>query len=143
MSNWGGPQLSGSDRRTAPDGRGPPCFRAGVTLRDGYAVSGGLLQSEGWWTLAPNGCQKVMNRSQTVDYTTGYLYAEASNGGKPVVDGDQNLCVQSKAFTIRRHQNCEGRKFRTVQSRQVAINLNKNHTTNITGPSKPGTVKYD
>jgi len=109
----------------------------------GYAVSGGHLQSEGWWSLAPNGCETVINRSKTVDYTTGYLYAKTSKGGRPVINGDQSLCVQNKAFTIRRHQNCEGRNFRTVQSRQVAINLNKNFTTNIRGASKPGTTNYD
>lgn len=115
-----------------------------VQVAVGYAVSGGHLQSEGWWTLAPhNGCQKVLSRSETVDFTTGYLYAKTSNGGSPVVNGDQSLCVQSRPFTIRRHQNCEGRNFRTVQARQLSINLNKNFTTNITGAAKPGTVIFD
>ena len=40
----------------------------------------------------------------------------------------------------RRNQNCEGQNFKTVQSRQLAINLNRNFTTNITGPSK---TKFD
>jgi uncharacterized membrane protein len=111
-----------------------------VKIVVGYAVAGGHLQSEGWWTVAPNGCQKVLSRNQTVDYTTGYLYA--SKKGKPVVDGDQDLCVDDEAFTIRRHQNCEGRNFRTVQSRQISVNLNKNFTTTITGPSRSQT-KFD
>ena len=115
-----------------------------VTVAVGYEVNGGHLQSKGWWTLAPhNGCEQVLSRSETVVYKTAYLYAKTSNGSNPVVTGDQDLCVQSKAFTIRRHQNCEGRNFRTVQARQISINLNKNHTTNITEAAKPGTVKFD
>jgi uncharacterized membrane protein len=115
-----------------------------VDVTVGYAVSGGHLQSEGWWTLAPRGgCARVLSRSQTVDYTSGYLYAERK-GGNRVVTGDQSLCVQNKPFTIRRHQNCEGRNFRTVQARQISINLNKNFTTNITTAApKPGGVKFD
>ena len=112
-----------------------------VRIVIGYAVSGGLLKSEGWWTLAPNGCQKVLNRSETVDYTTGYLYA--TKAGKPFINGDQGLCVDDKPFTIRRHQNCEGRNFRTVQSKQVSIDLNKNYTTNLTGSPRPGTSNFD
>jgi hypothetical protein len=48
-----------------------------------------------------------------------------------------------KPFTIRRHQNCEGRNFRTVQSKQVSIDLNKNYTTNLTGSLRPGTSNFD
>jgi uncharacterized membrane protein len=108
-----------------------------IDVAIGYAVTGGLLQSEGWWTLAPSGCARVLNQGDTVDLTTGYLYARTANGGRPVVEGDLNICVNNRPFTIRRNQNCEGRNFKTVQSRQVGINLNRNFTTNVTGPSQP------
>ena len=114
-----------------------------VNVAIGYAVSGGHLQSQGWWVLEPNGCTNVLSRSKTDDTTTGYLYAYTSNGN-PVINGNQSLCVQSnKGFTIRRHQNCEGRNFRTVQARQISIDLNKNWTTYIRAGAKPGTTKYD
>jgi uncharacterized membrane protein len=117
-----------------------------VEIAVGYAVSGGALQSEGWWTLAPNGCQKVMSRSEAADYTRGYLYAKAASSGRSVVAGDQDLCVKNSAFTIRGHRNCEGRNYRTVRSREIAINLNKNFTTSITGSgsgSASGATKFD
>jgi uncharacterized membrane protein len=107
----------------------------------GYAVPNGLLQSEGWWTLAPNGdCKHVLSRSETVDYTTGYLYAHSS--GRDVIASDQSLCVQhNKAFTIRRSDHCEGRNFQTVWARPIGFDLNKNWTTNIT--QSGGRVIFD
>jgi uncharacterized membrane protein len=105
-----------------------------VRVAVGYAVPGGLLKSEGWFNLGScSGCATVVVPSDTVDLSTGYLYAEKSRDGTAIVTGDQNLCVTRQAFKIRRSGNCEGRNFQTRQFRQMSINLNKNFTTNING----------
>jgi uncharacterized membrane protein len=111
-----------------------------VDVTVGYAIDGGLLQSKGWFVLAPNGgCAHVINRSDTVDYTTGYLYARTSGSRNPVIAGDQNLCVNNDAaFAYHRHDNCGVGNLQHVQSRPIGFDLNKNWTTNITGGPSSG-----
>jgi uncharacterized membrane protein len=105
-----------------------------VSVAVGYAVPNGRLVSEGWFTLGPcNGCSVVALPEETVDRSTGYLWAKARKG--PVlIEGSEPLCVKmSGNFKIRGGQDCKARNFESRSFRRLGIDMTKDFTTNIRG----------
>jgi uncharacterized membrane protein len=109
-----------------------------VTVAVAYSNSFGQILTKGWWTLgACGGCSTVIGTdlaNQLPDKSNAYLYAHS--GGTGIIEGEENFCVDSKAFSINSSASpgCQERRPFKAQS----INLNRTWTTNITGRGVSG-----
>jgi len=115
-----------------------------LTIAIGYPAVSAQILTEGWWTIGGcGGCAIVMDArtaNQLPDKTTTYLRAEF-NDGSGSVEGDENFCVDANAFHINSTASPGCNDMRSFRTQQV--NLNKNHTTNITGRGRSGQVCID
>ena len=92
---------------------------------------GGYI-SEGWWVLKPCGCMKVLLRKETSDPHNVFLRATDKNGNV-VIEGESRMCSASFKHTIVGNDNCKRRGFEDAKYRHLNVNIDKNHTTNLTG----------
>jgi len=68
---------------------------------------GGFI-SEGWWTLKPCGCAKVLLRKETSDPHNVFLRAKDKDGS---AEGESRMCSASFRHTIVGNDNCKRRGF--------------------------------
>ncbi len=69
---------------------------------------GSAWSSEGWWTLAPEACQRLL--AGALDARYYYLYA--TDGGTGSWDGKNGFCVATTdKFAIRGRADCAGRGY--------------------------------
>jgi len=65
----------------------------------------GKWTSEGWWTVDPGKCQRVISGA----LKQRYYYYRATSGGEAVHEGKYKFCTSKKAFTIEGEADCESR----------------------------------
>jgi uncharacterized membrane protein len=63
---------------------------ASVAVSNLEAVGGSRFEVQGWWTVAAGNCESLGNFPQG----WFYIYAEQTNTGQEVWEGDFPLCVQ-------------------------------------------------
>ena len=92
---------------------------------------GGFI-SEGWWTVKPCGCAKVLLRNETSDPHNVFLRVKDKRGNV-VIDGESRMCSAHFKHTIVGNDNCKRRGFEDETYRHLKVNIDKNYTTNVTG----------
>jgi uncharacterized membrane protein len=114
-----------------------------MTVAIAYSNSFGQIITEGWWTIrACGGCATVVGSEKAralPDKRNAYLYAHV--GSTATIRGDESFCVGDSEFTINSSASpgCPHRRPFKAES----INLNRDHTTNITGRGVSGNVCID
>ncbi|HTO41978.1 MAG TPA: DUF1036 domain-containing protein [Rhizomicrobium sp.] len=69
---------------------------------------GAAWMSQGWWTIAPKTCARLIDRPLVARYY--YLYA--SDGGAGSWSGGRGFCVaRTEHFTIGGRSDCAGRGY--------------------------------
>ena len=104
----------------------------GVAL--GYKDQKGWA-SEGWWNVAPNVCQTLLEGPLIARYY--YIYAiDYKEGG--AWGGTAKLCTREKLFTIRGIQSCEKRNAKHTGFYEVDTGEELDWSISITSAQKTG-----
>ena len=83
--------------------------------------------SEGWWTIGPSSCTKLIARPLDARYY--YLYATDSAAG--TWDGSKNFCTGQSTFTIVGRGSCAARGFDRKGFFEVDTGQNPDWTQNL------------
>ena len=104
----------------------------GVAL--GYKDQKGWA-SEGWWNVAPNVCQTLLEGPLIAKYY--YIYAiDYKEGG--AWGGTAQLCTREKLFTIRGIKNCQKRNAKLTGFYEVDTGEELDWSISITSAQKTG-----
>jgi uncharacterized membrane protein len=83
---------------------------------------------------ARGGCATVLQRHETSDPHNAFLHVDDAHGNV-VISGNSRMCTAQFKHTIVGNDNCVKRGFRDGWYKHDSkVNLDKRHTTNITGP---------
>ncbi len=83
--------------------------------------------SEGWWSIGPSSCTKLIAR--TLDARYYYLYA--TDGATGAWDGAKNFCTGQGTFTIVGRASCAARGFDKRGFFEVDTGQNPDWTQNL------------
>jgi uncharacterized membrane protein len=84
--------------------------------------------SEGWWTIAPGKCARLV----TAPLDARYYYLYAGDGGAGTWDGDYAFCVAAdEKFSIVGREDCAGRGYERKGFYQVDTHENTDVTKSI------------
>ncbi len=99
-----------------------------------YAIKGSFrVFSEGWWKIRACRCAKVLNRRDTTDTQTVFMYVENPKG-RPVIEGRTPFCVAKHRFAIKGNDNCSRRGYQVARFDRTEINLTRDYKTNLLPP---------
>ncbi len=105
-----------------------------VGIAIGYKDTDGWA-TEGWWNLAPKGCETLM--SGPLDSRFYFIYAvDYDLGGE--WGGATFMCTQDRTFTIQGTQDCATRGYEVTGFFEVDTGDERNWTVNLTEPSAGG-----
>ena len=108
--------------------------RLGVSL--GYRNADGWT-TEGWWNLAPRGCETLLKGDLAARYY--YVYAiDYDRGGE--WSGRSYMCTREREFTIRGVEDCLARGLDRNGFFEVDTSQQKSWTIQLTDPAKAGTA---
>lgn len=113
------------------------CNKTGshVGIAIGYKDHNGWT-TEGWWNLAPNACEVLMNGPLVSRYY--YIYAvDYDLGGEWA--GKAFMCTQDKLFSIRGIGDCAGRGYELTGFFEIDTGNEKSWTVQLTEPNQQGT----
>jgi uncharacterized membrane protein len=105
--------------------------RVGIAL--GYRDPQGWV-TEGWWNLAPKGCEILLKGSLAARYY--YVFAvDYDRGGE--WSGRSLMCTRDREFTIRGVEDCLARGYDRNGFFEVDTGEQKSWTIQLTDPSRP------
>lgn len=87
-----------------------------------------IVQSEGWWTLAPGSCRMLFSPLRNRYY---YVYAQDSANPNRTWAGNFPVCVHTQAFTIRSTQCGSGYNRRNFHQVDTGSQFSGVHTHNF------------
>lgn len=86
-----------------------------LNLAVGQEVEG-TFQTQGWWTIGANRCVDVIRE----ELTSRYIYVYASDVfNQPILEGDVDMCVDSKRFTIDGTEDCWQRGHKVARFAEI------------------------
>ncbi len=86
-----------------------------INLAVGRDVDEGI-QTEGWWTIGANRCVDVIR----TELKSRYIYVYAIDVfGQPVLQGNVDMCIASKRFSIRGTESCWQRGHKSAKFQEV------------------------
>jgi uncharacterized membrane protein len=101
--------------------------RVGVAV--GFKDNEGTWITEGWWNLAPHGCEKLLKGTLTARYY--YVYAiDYDNGGEWA--GQAFMCTREKEFTIRGIEDCLARGYDRTGFYEIDTGQQRSWTVQLT-----------
>ncbi len=96
------------------------------------------IVSQGWWTVDPDQCERVINTDLNRQYYYHYVRSAALNMEWA---GTYNFCTaDDPQFRINGASNCEERHFEVTGFRQTDVGTDKDFTLDISmgpSPAKP------
>lgn len=91
--------------------------------------------TEGWWNLAPKGCETLLAGPLVSQYY--FVYAvDYDLGGE--WSGATFMCTQDRSFTIQGTEDCATRGYEVTGFFEVDTGEESNWTINLTEPSADG-----
>jgi uncharacterized membrane protein len=104
------------------------CNKSGQTAKVALGrFDGRSWGSEGWWSIGPSSCTKLIARPLDARYY--YLYATDSAAG--TWDGGKNFCTGQGMFTIVGRGSCAARGFDRKGFFEVDTGQNPDWTQNL------------
>ncbi len=112
------------------------CNRTGsqIGVAIGYRDEQGWT-TEGWWNIAANACETLLQGPLTARYY--YLYGvDYAQGGE--WSGKAFMCTKDKMFTIRGVEDCRTRGFDRTGFFEIDTGEQRNWTVQLTEPVQHG-----
>lgn len=106
--------------------------RVGIAL--GYKDDGGWA-TEGWWNISANACETLLRGPLVSRYY--YIYGIDYDAGGEWT-GSAYMCSQSKMFTIRGINECDGRGFDRTGYLEIDTGQEREWTVQLVEPGQTG-----
>jgi uncharacterized membrane protein len=101
--------------------------KVGIAL--GYKDQKGWV-SEGWWTAKANDCLVLVKTPLNARYYYVYAIDYEKRG---VWGGTSQLCIRDKIFTIRGHESCTDRGYKSAKFFEVDTGEKEDWTVSLSG----------
>jgi len=103
-----------------------------------YKNPSGYFTSRGWWRVgACHDCKTVLQSGETSDTEFVYLHAHSPDGRRVWGQGGATFCTNdSSSFKYFQTSNCAAKKPFLLKQ----VDLKKQWTSNLTGPTSTGAV---